>query len=233
MELEVHIVCLSLTSGSLIPVQSRTDLLKRKYSKKSQTINKPTLPEQLSLLPVPPYIEKYHGTHGPTQTSFVKWYMDASKAFLPSLENLGIPINPEPMSGSNVGGFVIINTIDPANTTRSYSATNYLLPNIGRKNLVVLTGALVSKVVIEDKVATGLEFLVDGVKYTTKATKEVILSAGAIQSPHILELSGVGGRDVLQKAGVECKVDNPNVGENLQEHHCSNRPLICNSFGKY
>jgi choline dehydrogenase-like flavoprotein len=215
VELESDIVC--LTSGNQFsPVD-----FGRKYSKRAQKIHTPTLPSQLEMLPVPPYIEKFHGTCGPTQTSFVKWYVRASTAFLPALANLGLPINPEPMSGNNVGGFVIVNSIDPANSTRSYSATSYLLPNIGRKNLVVLTGATVARVVIKDKVAIGVEFLVDGLKYTVKATKEVILSAGAIQSPQILELSGVGGRDVLEKVGVECVVDNPNVGENLQEHHCT------------
>ena len=101
---------------------------------------------------------------------------------------------------------------------RSYSATGYLRPNLGRKNLKVLTEAMGTKVILDGEIATGIEFLHDGKKYTVKASKEVILSGGVINSPQMLELSGIGNAEVLKAAGVECLVENNSVGANFQDH---------------
>lgn len=102
--------------------------------------------------------------------------------------------------------------------TRSYSATGYLKPNLGRPNLKVLTEALASKVVLQDKTATGVEFLHSGRTHKVSVKKEVILSAGVVQSPQLLELSGIGDPEVLRKAGVQCIVESPSVGANFQDH---------------
>lgn len=192
----------------------------RKYSKISQIIHPPTLDSQLEIAPDPAYVPTYHGTSGPVSTSFVRWFVEGTKAFLPTLEKLGVRTNKEPMSGNNVGGFVSIASIEPTTVTRSYSATAYLQPNINKSNLVVLTGATATKVVFDKKVAIGAEFIVGEEKYFVRANKEVILSAGSIQTPQLLELSGIGSQPLLSKLGIEVVVNNPNVGENLQEHHC-------------
>lgn len=107
-------------------------------------------------------------------------------------------------------------TTDPGR--RSYAATGYLLPNAGRENLKVLTEAMVSKIILDGDVATGIEFMSDGQTHKVNASREVILSAGTIQSPQILELSGIGDPAVLQAAGVECKIENQDVGANFQDH---------------
>ena len=101
---------------------------------------------------------------------------------------------------------------------RSSASREYLDPVKSRKNLTIVTGALVTKVVLEDKVAKGVEYVVNGKTETAAASHEVILSAGSIGSPHILQLSGIGDKDILEKAGVDVKHHLPGVGQNLQDH---------------
>ena len=101
---------------------------------------------------------------------------------------------------------------------RSSASREYLDPVKSRKNLTIVTGALVTKVVLEDKVAKGVEYVVNGKIETAAASNEVILSAGSIGSPHILQLSGIGDKDILEKAGVDVKHHLPGVGQNLQDH---------------
>jgi choline dehydrogenase-like flavoprotein len=137
--------------------------------------------------------------------------------------NAGYPVPKDPRSGSAIGGFNQLTTVDPKTVQRSYSARAYYEPNKDRPNLTVLTDALVSKIEFDnsgsgDVTATGVQFLVNGTKYTVKANKEVIVSGGAINSPQILELSGIGSRSLLEKAGIDVVIDNPNVGENLNDH---------------
>ena len=101
---------------------------------------------------------------------------------------------------------------------RSSASREYLDPVKSRKNLTIVTGALVTKVVLEDKIAKGVEYVVNGKTETAATSNEVILSAGSIGSPHILQLSGIGDKDILEKAGIEVKHHLPGVGQNLQDH---------------
>ena len=101
---------------------------------------------------------------------------------------------------------------------RSSASREYLDPVKSRKNLTIVTGALVTKVVLEKKVAKGVEYVVNGKTDTAATSNEVILSAGSIGSPHILQLSGIGDKDILEKAGIEVKHHLPGVGQNLQDH---------------
>ena len=101
---------------------------------------------------------------------------------------------------------------------RSSTSREYLDPVKSRKNLTIVTGALVTKVVLEDKVAKGVEYVVNGKTETAATSNEVILSAGSIGSPHILQLSGIGDKDILEKAGIEVIHHLPGVGQNLQDH---------------
>lgn len=101
---------------------------------------------------------------------------------------------------------------------RSSAAREYLDPVKSRSNLTIVTGALAQRVVLEGKKATGIEYKVNGEVKTAVAAKEVILSAGSIGSPHILQLSGIGDSEVLKNAGIEVKHHLPGVGQNLQDH---------------
>lgn len=134
----------------------------------------------------------------------------------------GVPRPKDPWSGDHVGFYGTLSTVDrnDGRATRSYAATGYLQPNIRRENLKVLTEATVTRVLLDPTTATaqGVEFVHDGATHQVLATKEVILSASSIQSPRLLELSGIGDPKVLQAAGIDCVVQLPDVGNNLQEH---------------
>lgn len=104
------------------------------------------------------------------------------------------------------------------NGVRSSASREYLDPVKSRSNLTVITGALAQKVILDGKKATGIEYKVNDNVQTAHAAKEVVLSAGPIGSPHILQLSGIGDKDILEKAGVEVSHHLPGVGQNLQDH---------------
>ncbi|CAM3819355.1 choline dehydrogenase [Parendozoicomonas haliclonae] len=104
------------------------------------------------------------------------------------------------------------------NGRRWSTANAYLRPAMKRPNLTVMTHALVHKVLLEGKTAKGVRFEKGGKVQDVKASKEVILSAGSVGSPHILQLSGIGPKAVLEEAGIELKHELPGVGENLQDH---------------
>lgn len=130
----------------------------------------------------------------------------------------------DPFLGAASGSFSTLHSIDPATKERSYSASAYYQPFKSRENLVVLTGALVEKVVFDQESgikATGVRYTQNGETQTVTATKEVILAAGTFQSPKILELSGIGNAQILSKHNIEVISDLPGVGENLQDH------LVC------
>ena len=108
------------------------------------------------------------------------------------------------------------------NGVRWSTSNAYLRPALSRPNLTVVTHALVHKVLLdcdnEAKKATGIRYERKGKIVDVKANKEVVLSAGSIGSPHLLQLSGIGAKETLEKAGIECQHDLPGVGENLQDH---------------
>jgi len=101
---------------------------------------------------------------------------------------------------------------------RASTSNAHLKPAKKRKNLTLITGAVVEKILLKDKVAVGVRYREEGVDTEVHVAKEVILSAGSIGSPQILQLSGIGPRQVLADAGIECQHELPGVGENLQDH---------------
>lgn len=141
------------------------------------------------------------------------------------MNSLGVETNHNHLAGSNIGCWTSVVSVDPEDITRSYATTAYYKPVSSRPNLFLLTAAEVHEVLLTREgnapnpwKAEGVRFSHGGVEFSAFAAREVILSAGSIQSPQILELSGVGGSAVLSAAGINVKVDNPNVGENLQDH---------------
>lgn len=130
----------------------------------------------------------------------------------------------DPFSGHSTGAFSCPASIDPATKTRSYSASAYYAPAAHRPNLEVLTGANARRIVLEGS-PSGSPLTVRAVMFTdkdgehqVKAGREVVLAAGAFQTPKLLELSGIGNKSPLHGLGITCRVDNPSVGENLQDH---------------
>lgn len=129
----------------------------------------------------------------------------------------------DPFSGKSTGGYSNVATVDPSTKTRSYAGSAYGPALSQRPNVRVVTGATVHKIIFDEAkqdavVATGVQASVGGELETFTAVKEVIVASGAFGTPQVLELSGIGGKAVLDKAGISTVVDLPGVGENLQDH---------------
>jgi len=114
------------------------------------------------------------------------------------------------------------------NGVRCSAATAYLRPARTRPNLTVADGALVKRVVFDGRRARGVEYLRDGLTITARAAREVLLCAGAIRSPQILELSGIGDAALLKQHGIEIIQHLPGVGENLRDHLMPRIAFECN-----
>lgn len=164
--------------------------------------------------------DQFHGSDGPLHTSRHGISHPLSKAFVEAGRQAGYPITTD-FNGANQEGFGPCDStlsVDGGKAKRSSASQAYLHPIRHRKNLTIITGALVSKVIIENGRATGVEYVADGRRKTLHADREVILSGGAINSPQLLQLSGVGNPEHLMSLGI--KVESPlrGVGENLQDH---------------
>ncbi|KAE8314359.1 hypothetical protein BDV41DRAFT_534162 [Aspergillus transmontanensis] len=192
------------------------------YLQRSETFHPPDVTHQKQYHSY--YQEEIHGTTGPLHTAHIQNYGPVHQLWHATLNAVGVDTSPDSLAGSNTGAWNMICTVDPTSQTRSYSANAYYQPIAARSNLVLLTEAMVTKVLIEKDghsdrwVATGVDILCDSEQKEVYAAREVILSAGSVQSPQLLELSGVGNAEVLRSAGIPVKIENPNVGENLQEH---------------
>lgn len=170
--------------------------------------------------------EELHGKTGPIQVSFGEYQTEFDKAWASSFKALGYKATKDPISGLCVSGHNTAASIDPSSMTRSFAGNAYLPEQVKKRpNLQIITGVTVEKIVFnENKHRSGL-FVAKGVSFRDRDGKismasatEVILCAGVVQSPQILELSGIGSRELLTSHGIETMVDLPRVGENLQDH---------------
>ncbi|KAK7685312.1 hypothetical protein QCA50_011675 [Cerrena zonata] len=163
------------------------------------------------------------GTMGPLSISHPPTISDVDVRFHQTVLDAGIPLAQNPLGGDPSGTFFAPCTYDPATHTRAYPTPSYYLPNRNRPNLKVLVSARCNRLILEktgdrQSRATGMEFYHSDQTSVVHARREVILSAGTLQSPHILELSGIGKKEVLDKISVPLQVELPGVGENVQEH---------------
>ncbi|CAE6423535.1 unnamed protein product [Rhizoctonia solani] len=162
------------------------------------------------------------GTQGMIAGSYNTWYSDPVFPYRAASMKVGISANLDPDSGTTFG---IYNAATSTNRTagiRSYAGNTYYKSAAHRPNLVVLTEAQATKIELDhsgkDVTARGVSFQFRGTSFTAKAKKEVVLSAGTLLTPQLLELSGIGNSDVLKKYQITPKVDLPGVGENYQDH---------------
>lgn len=169
--------------------------------------------------------ETLQGKNGPVQVSFADEYTPFHEAWVPIFEVNGFKLTGDPLSGTATGAFTSGASIHPVSKERSHAGVAYYSPEVAaRPNLKVVTEAVVDKIELEkdasgEVVATGVWFTTnDGQRSLVKATKEVVLATGAFKTPQLLELSGIGGRSLLDSHGIDVFIDNPNVGENLQDH---------------
>ncbi|KAI9797972.1 MAG: hypothetical protein M1833_005028 [Piccolia ochrophora] len=194
------------------------------YFMKSETFVPPT-PKTAEDLNIDFLDPSVHGESGPIRNGFSQSYNAFDLAWSETFEKLGLAPTGDPKAGVTLGGYGTTTIVDPVNATRQFAGNCYLNPVSKRDNLKVITNALVEKILFSDKrqdqdplVATGVQFRVKDKSYTVNAKREVVLAAGSINSPQILELSGVGSADLLKSQGLDVLIDNPNVGENLQDH---------------
>lgn len=159
---------------------------------------------------------EYHGVGGPVNVAKARNANSLTVAFVEAGQQAGYPFNPD-YNGETQEG-VSYFFVTQKNGSRWSNAGAYLHPIENRKNLTVITGAHVCKILFKDKRAVGVRFLQKSRERDILVSKEVILSAGAVASPKILLLSGVGPCSELEKHGIALVHDLPGVGENLQDH---------------
>ncbi|KAJ7176706.1 alcohol oxidase [Mycena filopes] len=182
------------------------------------------------------YDLSHHGVTGPLAVAYPGMMSNFEVPYQMVMKKLGIPLVKEPTNGT----WLTPVTIDPKERVRSYSANKYYQPNAQRKNLTVVVYAHVTRIITKlnpdgHATANEVEFTSGGVLYTVGVSSEVILSAGAIMSPQILELSGIGDKSILDAVGVTSNIDLPGVGKNVQEHMfasvtCELRPEVTSEY---
>lgn len=212
------------------------------YYQKFHTFNPPSAQTAESL--ATDYIDKaVQGQSGPIQSSFPEFLGPLGKAWPETFKNLNFAMTTDPLSGQSIGGFSYLSSIDPKNWERSHAGSAYYAPVADRPNLHLYTNSQVEKIIFEkprrirgtelrihdpveysdeqsyeEIVAVGVRFTRNGKREIRRARDEVILCAGVFQSPQILEISGIGSPNLLRSHGIQVVVENPNVGENLQDH---------------
>lgn len=174
---------------------------------------------------------RYHGGDGPhfvgnpsvTHPSIVDFVEAARRTGIPRIDDF-TGLEPE-------GAGVLQANIRNGIRQSGYDA--FIAPVRHRKNLLVLTGAHVRRVLFDNRDATGVEVLENGAVHSYKARREVILSAGALASPHLLMLSGIGDGSALQRHGIQTLVHSPGVGQNLQDHFTTRIQALCTPDSSY
>lgn len=159
---------------------------------------------------------EYRGTGGPLHVIDLRSRTGVTEAFVQAAIAAGLPFNSDYNAASQEGVAYFQTT--QLHGRRWSAADAWLRPALKRKNLTVRTRALAVGVGVENGRATDVRIATKGGVEVVRAAREIILSAGAIGSPQLLMLSGIGPADHLRQTGVEVIVDNPNVGEHLQDH---------------
>lgn len=163
-----------------------------------------------------PSEDEWHGRGGPIQVTRAAQDHPFAKAFLKAGTEAGYPLTQD-LNGASRDGFGAVD-LTVGRGRRSSASSAYLRPAKGRPNLTVLTQAHTRRIVIENGRATGVIFRRKGADRLALAAREVILSAGAINSPQILMLSGLGPAAHLAEHGIQVLHDLPGVGQGLQDH---------------
>ena len=159
---------------------------------------------------------EHHGAGGEWRVEQPRVQWDVLDAVARAATEMGIPVTPDFNTGDNTGvGYFHVNQ---KRGVRWSSARAFLKPVLNRANLRLETGVLVEKVIFDGKRAVGVQFRQDGRLVEARTKGEIILSAGSVGSPQILQLSGVGPADWLGELGIAVVQDKPGVGRNLQDH---------------
>ncbi|TQQ79235.1 choline dehydrogenase [Halonotius terrestris] len=159
---------------------------------------------------------EYHATGGPRNVADLQGPNELTEAFIEAGQTVGLPHNDDFNAGEQAGvGFYQVTQKDGK---RHSAADAYLKPVLDRSNLTTTTGAQVTQIRFDGRTAVGVDYVKDGSTETVDANEEVILSAGTINSPQLLMLSGVGPAEHLEAHDISVVHDLPGVGKNLQDH---------------
>ena len=161
--------------------------------------------------------KKIRGTSGPLIISDLNELHPLTKIFIDTVDKIGIKKNSDYNSGNQEGTATYQNMIK--NNVRWSAADAYLRPILHQKNFKLIKNSLVEKLILTNKKITGVIFKNNNSLRKINVRKEVILSAGSINSPQILQLSGIGDKFYLEKLGIKCLIHSPEVGKNLKDHY--------------
>lgn len=159
---------------------------------------------------------EYRGGDGPVNVRRGTYDCPLHEIFLQAGEQAGFPLSDD-INGARQEGFGALQ-MNVRGGVRSSTAEAYIRPNAERANLTVLDQALAERLLIEGNRVSGARFSRHGTSVEVRANREVVLACGAINSPQVLMLSGIGPSDHLTEHGIDCRVDLPGVGQNLQDH---------------
>ncbi|KAF8248110.1 alcohol oxidase [Wilcoxina mikolae CBS 423.85] len=184
------------------------------YFKKSETYHPPD--PELGI----EYDPATHGSSGPVQVSYPPFMYPQLKTVMHAMKSFGINIPRDGGNGEAIGAFWVPNSLDPKTETRSYAKTAYYALSAPRKNYHLITQHQVTKILIDNKIATGVIFSSNASSPPQQvlAKAEVILAAGALHTPKLLQLSGIGPKALLQSHNIPVIQDLPGVGSNFQDH---------------
>jgi choline dehydrogenase len=159
---------------------------------------------------------RFHGTRGPLKVSYPAFTCEMSHLFVKTVQGLGLPFTPD-FNVGNPGGVGYIQ-VTAAQGRRCGAVEAFIAPLAGRDELAIATGARVTRILVERGRAVGVEYRQNGQTHRAHADGEVLLAAGALVSPQVLMLSGIGAADDLRRLGIAVTADLPGVGRNLQDH---------------
>ncbi|KAF2179730.1 GMC oxidoreductase [Zopfia rhizophila CBS 207.26] len=162
-----------------------------------------------------------HGFDGPVQSSFPPYQFPVIKNFFRAFHSLGIGTPRDSSDSSGTGVFWAPSSLDPKDKTRSYARSAHYDRIINhRPNYHLIAMSAVSKIIFEGHTATGVEYVSreTGDTHSVSAKKEVVLAAGAVHTPQVLQLSGIGPKTQLETHGIDCVFNLPGVGQNFQDH---------------
>lgn len=197
------------------------------YFKKSTTFTPPSASQAQNFGIT--YDASYYGNNGPIQASFPNFEYQDTKTIWASYRREGIPLPKEHASGNAVGAYWVPSSLQSQTQTRSHAKNGYYDPVKSRKNLVLITGKTVNEILFKSGLLTG--YTANGVQFKSRkdgsvcqvfAKREVIMAAGSIFTPQILQLSGIGPASLLNSAGIQVKKNMAAVGANMQDHPNAN-----------
>lgn len=174
---------------------------------------------------------EYHGVGGPLKVSGLGHTSPMTRTYIKTLQGMGVPYNPDFNGTHQFGVGFMQHTMDWEKRRRCSAVDAFLAPVMDNLLLTIETGATVTRLCLEQNRVTGVEYVQGGISKTVAAGMEVLLAAGAYQTPKLLMLSGIGPEEELARHGLKTLVNLPGVGKNLQDHY--EVPVVATTRGAF